>query len=222
MSEKFDTSKKFIISIGEFCATANLLKENNIRKESFPFDWIFSNLLFIKECLQTNFKPFHYCIEKQIQDYPSKYENVVFTNVGFPHRDMKSEETKHYYNKRIKAFYKALKSDFPKIFIHINGIPKENINDNQMKEVIDELKKICNGTFIILSFQIQQSTELHQNICLEKEKGDHITKYTIYINSEDEFDISTWLLEKSHGKMITKLLKEKYNLSKVLSTKDIL
>jgi len=35
MTKKFD----YIISLGENCRTAMLLRELNLRKEAFPFDW---------------------------------------------------------------------------------------------------------------------------------------------------------------------------------------
>ena len=46
------------ISIGPYCATADLLKTNNLRTESYPFDYIFSSLEMVKHCIDDKFNIF--------------------------------------------------------------------------------------------------------------------------------------------------------------------
>ena len=41
-----------IISIGHLCVPAELLKTNNARNESYPFDWARSNILSVIDVLQ--------------------------------------------------------------------------------------------------------------------------------------------------------------------------
>lgn len=46
------------ISIGPYCSTADILKENNLRTEAYPFDYIFSSLEMVKNCINDKFKIF--------------------------------------------------------------------------------------------------------------------------------------------------------------------
>ena len=46
------------VSIGPNCSTADILKENNLRIEAFPFDYIFSSLEMIKHCINNKFNIF--------------------------------------------------------------------------------------------------------------------------------------------------------------------
>jgi hypothetical protein len=46
------------ISIGPYCSTAYILKVNNLRTESYPFDYIFSSLEIVKHCINDKFNIF--------------------------------------------------------------------------------------------------------------------------------------------------------------------
>ena len=52
------TKFKYFVSLGERCYTSSLLKRNKLKKESYPFDWIFSNLDMILHCIFDNFETF--------------------------------------------------------------------------------------------------------------------------------------------------------------------
>lgn len=41
------------------CHASSLLKRNNYKKYSYPFDWIFSDCNIILDCIKTNFKFFN-------------------------------------------------------------------------------------------------------------------------------------------------------------------
>lgn len=43
-------------SLGTLCHRSLLLKRNKLKKESYPFDWIFSNCNIINHCISNNFK----------------------------------------------------------------------------------------------------------------------------------------------------------------------
>jgi hypothetical protein len=46
------------ISIGPNCSTSDLLKLQNLKNKSYPFDYIFSSLEIIKHCIDDKFKTF--------------------------------------------------------------------------------------------------------------------------------------------------------------------
>ena len=49
---------KYVCSIGNRCHTAYMLKQCNIKKASYPFDWIFSDLSMVLNCINDNFNIF--------------------------------------------------------------------------------------------------------------------------------------------------------------------
>ena len=46
------------ISIGPFCTTTQIIMDNNLRKHSYPFDYIFSSLEMVKHCIKDRFNIF--------------------------------------------------------------------------------------------------------------------------------------------------------------------
>ena len=46
------------ISIGPYCTTAHIIKDNNLRRNAYPFDYIFSSLEMVKHCIKDRFNIF--------------------------------------------------------------------------------------------------------------------------------------------------------------------
>jgi hypothetical protein len=46
------------ISVGPYCASAEIIKGHGLRKKSYPFDYIFSSLEMIKHCINDKFAIF--------------------------------------------------------------------------------------------------------------------------------------------------------------------
>ena len=46
------------VSIGPYCATADILKQHNLRLHSYPFDYIFSSLQIVKHSINDSFNVF--------------------------------------------------------------------------------------------------------------------------------------------------------------------
>ena len=49
---------EYACSLGPFCHSANILKQNNLKECSYPFDWIFSNNKNIIHCIKNKFNIF--------------------------------------------------------------------------------------------------------------------------------------------------------------------
>jgi hypothetical protein len=65
---------KYVCSLGPRCHTASFLKRNHLKKASYPFDWIFSDIDMITHCLEDDFNIF---LDKQyftILDKKSKLD----------------------------------------------------------------------------------------------------------------------------------------------------
>ena len=78
-------------SLGGICHSAQLLKRNGLKKCSYPFDWIFSSISMIIDCLEDDFKKF---LDKSM--YTSKSESTCGHNVYgksmFPHHNPLNSE----------------------------------------------------------------------------------------------------------------------------------
>ena len=126
-----------VCSIGNHCITALLLKKGNIRSESYPFDWINSNIDVVKHCLEDNFKIFldkkYYDRGKthdnyeQIQNHTyfhDKYNNDL---IMFRHRDpLNNISDYQYYQRCVDRFKKILDNKNNKLFIYCGNIDKNN------------------------------------------------------------------------------------------------
>jgi hypothetical protein len=132
-----NNERGFIVSLGEFCITATLLKDLKCRTESFPFDWIFSNVSFIQDCLINDFKPLFDIIKSGDTEGKIIYENTRFKKISIPHKNLNDPETLKYYERRVTNFMKMFKSDFKKLFVHISG----NINDQPDYDKLNDLCK---------------------------------------------------------------------------------
>lgn len=91
-----------VISFGHRCSTANLIKQLNLKEESYPFDWLVSKLNIIEDCIKTNFVHFldknnytlqyketctmvdnikyHFCYEyAYVNTYYENYNNNIYS-----------------------------------------------------------------------------------------------------------------------------------------------
>tara|TARA_Y200000002_G_C22159886_1_gene446593 strand:- start:201 stop:380 length:180 start_codon:yes stop_codon:yes gene_type:complete len=50
-----NNKNKIYISLGNYCITSMLLKDNNLKFESHPFDWMVSTLDNINHIISNNF-----------------------------------------------------------------------------------------------------------------------------------------------------------------------
>jgi hypothetical protein len=90
---------KYVCSFGESFFAAYTLKRNNLKVESYPFDWIFSNINIIMHCLEDNFKIFldsKYYIGNHIHNscyhiyYQKEIQNKLNNNIIINHLDDKN------------------------------------------------------------------------------------------------------------------------------------
>ena len=52
------TDFSFVCSLGPQCHSTNILRRLNLKRESYPFDWIFSNLKNVEHAIRDDFKIF--------------------------------------------------------------------------------------------------------------------------------------------------------------------
>lgn len=185
--------ENYVISIGEYCIVAKLLEKLKIKKESFPFDWIFSNLKFVSECINNNFEPLLEIVKNKKTDSDKEYSDYFFKKIGIPHHDVKKEETYQYFVKRKENFNTALSSSKKVYLIHISGSSKYDVKTEDFVNLVLSLKnKYNNDNISIISINFKENEISDYN--LEEQiniSGIVLKKYII--NMKMNNNISNWL-----------------------------
>lgn len=125
---------EFIVSIGNKCPTAMYLRELNIYKESFPFDYIPTTPYLILKYLQN-----------QDDFYPEK--NIVgrtSDNVWFGHFDLneKYNETIETFRKRFERLFNILENKKKILFVYTSEADVYNEMNNRYNDNYNQLCKI--------------------------------------------------------------------------------
>ncbi len=106
-------------SLGSLCHSSQILKRNNLKLCSYPFDWIFSNFDNIIHCIEDNFNIFldksYYINVSESQCGHSKYHKKMFN-----HRNpLNNINDYNYYVRCVDRFKILLQKQEHKLFIMI-------------------------------------------------------------------------------------------------------
>lgn len=120
MSEPYDIN--YTCSLGPRCHTACLLKNNHLKKASYPFDWIFSNIDMVIHCLEDRFTTFldksYFTIQNDTSEsqqhsyYCESQDDHVFN-----HRNPLKPDDYNYYVRCVERFNDLLKTKDNKLFV---------------------------------------------------------------------------------------------------------
>ena len=124
-------------SLGSDCTSATALQIKKIKSESYPFDWLISDIPDIIDCLETDFKHFLYPNENKNQSRHIRHRHPYYNNIYSMHYPMNNSNYE-YYSRCIERFRNILKKDENKLFLIINR--NKNYDYNQIKENINKLK----------------------------------------------------------------------------------
>ena len=111
-----------VISLGNNCDIAQMLRYNNLRKEGYPFDWIWTSIDFLIETFTTDYFVFTEC-EKLV--CKSEFNGISDTYIEYNKNDSYNELNSN--NKLIKA-----------ISVHDADNMK---NENELREKIVEINE---------------------------------------------------------------------------------
>ena len=116
-------------SIGPKCHSAKLLQYIGKKKESYPFDWIYSHLEMINHCIKDEFNTFmdrrHYLNHdtlSKMQTHTYYYPNTI---TMFNHHNPLAKDDNDFFKRCISRFQALLKSDKPKIFLYFAEFSSE-------------------------------------------------------------------------------------------------
>jgi hypothetical protein len=151
----------YVCSLGSYCQSANFLKQNGLKKTSFPFDWVFSDTQIVYHCISDNFETM--LNKNNYVDIATKWNNnqcghSVYGGCFFNHRDMRKRENYEYLERCVERFKTLLKKQQNILFLII-------------------FQNICNKKYCI-----SEIVKIHNIICKNSDSVYNNNKYYIIIN----------------------------------------
>lgn len=145
------------------CHSSQILKRNNLKLCSYPFDWIFSNCDNIIHCIEDNFNIFldksYYINISESKCGHSKYGITMFNH----HNPLNNINDYNYYVRCVDRFKKLLQKQEHKLFIMI-FVNMKNIDENIIKHMIEFNNKFSKYTYnytLLVIFHIPNKQQNH-------------------------------------------------------------
>ena len=188
---------KYSCSLGPCCHSSRLLKTNNLKLESYPFDWIFSNIDSVFECIDKNFENFF------TSDFNFFHHSPLSTVHDIDNTDNTDNQ---YFCRCISRFKKMISCDGVKLFVYscINQKIYEN-KINHAKEIKNKLDKYVDNYILLYIYNCCEQTipshklTIHDNI-------HYLELYTVSVSNGDHFR------RKCDRNYINNLIKTMYSI----------
>ena len=156
----------YTCSLGSLCHSSQMLKRNNLKLCSYPFDWIFSNYDNIIHCIENNFNIFldksYYINLKKLQCGHSKYDKHMFNH----HNPLINIDHYNYYVRCVDRFKNLLQKKEHKLFIMM-FVNINNIDENIKNKIIDfnnKFSKYTSNYTLLVIFHIKNKKQNHHII----------------------------------------------------------
>ena len=162
-----------IVSLGNYCLTSMILKDHNLKNNSYPYDWMVTCINNVSHCIKDNFSEFlnknnyHYIHNKTKNTF--YYDNTLklfpkkmLAGKDHQHHNFSNQEHYDYINRCVNRFNELDK--FNKIiFVMIQPLYLLNNkeNDYDVKSLYNILfNKFSNSKVILLVFNITKKNNL--------------------------------------------------------------
>ena len=154
------------ISIGPYCITAEYIRDNGFRTQSYPFDWIFSSIKMVDHCIKDKFKIF-LDLSYISENNHSYYDKMLKTNIL----------EKHSYH--VYGTYKD-SITFPHDFLH-SAFQRRC---NRFLDILNSNKKI----FLVYTIKYINLDEFYQELkeLIIFSKSINVNILVLYINELEE------------------------------------
>jgi hypothetical protein len=190
------------------CHSSAILKRNNLKLCSYPFDWIYSNCDNIIHCIEDDFKIFldksYYINISKSQCGHSKYNNLMFNH----NNPLINVDHYNYYVRCVDRFKNLLQKQEHKLFIMIN-INIQNIENNRINNIINFNNKfskyISNYTLLVI-FHIPNKEQNH-NIFTYNDNIHFLELHTLSISNGVSF------VNNNDNIYLDNIIKSKYNFN---------
>ncbi len=181
MQDRFSPEK--IVSLGTLCHTAQYLKTNGLKAESYPFDWVFASIDCVLHCLQDDFVTY---LDKSLYidanyEGSNKCGHKTFAGSFFNHRDARLEQNYAYYKRCVERFRSLLKSKQRKLFIigfYGNWNDHQNFKILQLRQLLAGLTNSFRLVVVIQAQGAAQSANWENNLEIDYLKIVTLSKTT--------------------------------------------
>jgi hypothetical protein len=155
---------KYTCSLGPHCHSTNLLKLNNLKKASYPFDWIFTDHNTIKKIIDDNFEKF---LNKEyyIDIEPYRCGHKIYSSTMFWHHNpLTNIDNYNYFLRCVSRFKDMLLSEEEKLFVYF-VLDGKQINEFTFKNdmiLLNETLKKHTSNYRLLSIVAFPNKEEHK------------------------------------------------------------
>jgi hypothetical protein len=163
---------KYTCSLGGMCHMSEILKRNNLKVCSYPFDWIFSNYDNIIHCIEDNFnifldKSYYNKINEGSCEHTYYYPKGCGLTMFNHYNPSDNIDHYNYYVRCVNRFKYLLKNQehklFTVIFINNNLNCLHNIIYNTV-EFNKKLSKYTSNYTLLVIMQIPNNVENRHNL----------------------------------------------------------
>ena len=204
----------YVCSLGQNCFTARLLKNNNLKKASYPYDWTITTINMIIDTIKTNFKYYNdnkylsvvYSEDNEKMLYNSHYKRPIFN-----HHNLFEEKDKKYMERCILRFNLLLSK---KNVLYINAFVVDNTDNisyedyRNKNDILYQTLKEKNQDFYYLSIIIFNSKEEKHMSYIRND-----VRYIEYY-SQNYFSKANFIKNAEyHNKNIMNMINKYYNIN---------
>ena len=113
----------YICSLGTVCHPASWAKRMNLKKCSYPFDWIFSDINMVIDCINDDFKKFldrnnHIpSLKPKHKEKKNKSGHKIYGGSMFNHHNILDDEDYNYFTRCVQRFRTLINKDGNKLFM---------------------------------------------------------------------------------------------------------
>lgn len=180
----------YTCSLGSLCHSSEILKRNNLKLYSYPFDSIFTNYYNILHCLEDNFNIFldksYYINISREKCGHSKYN----ANMWWHHNPLINANHYSYYVRRVDRFRNLLQKQEHKLFIMI-FTNMNNIEESRKKEIIEFNNKFSKYTYnytLLVIFHISNKEKNHHIFTIYNDNINFLELHTLSISNGASFE----------------------------------
>lgn len=148
----------YTCSLGGLCQSSQILKRNNLKLCSYPFDWIISNCNNIIHCIEDNFnifldKSYYNEIYSNICEHTYYYKKGCGVNMFNHHNPLVNMDHYNYFVRCINRFKDLLQKQEHKLFIMMfTNIENNENNENNIIDFNNKFSKYTtNYTLLVIS-----------------------------------------------------------------------
>jgi hypothetical protein len=180
---------KYVCSLGECCHSSQILKNNKLKKASYPFDWIHSNYnSTVLHCIQDDFnifldKSYYISISHNVCGH-SYYHPVMFNH----HNPLDNENDYNYYVRCVNRFKQLLQYEESKLFIIILT-NRQNVDENQKNDIINfnnKFSKYTKNYRLLVIYHIKNKQNNH-HIFTHNDNIDFLELHTLSSSNGKNF-----------------------------------